>query len=637
MASQFEQQANGEMLNVSPQMFHGIIIPELSLPDNEIKEANLDLLPDYGSHGLAKYVCALELKLDESDFNELAVMDANQNLPADMAIPAHRLVKSRGQQALAELVNVLSDGDDWGVETRGSFINFSIDRQKLTIETLSEIEALGSLYGANSHGQGEKVILDTSSPNIAKQMHLGHLRSTVIGESLSRILCSNGYTTIRDNHVGDWGTQFGLLGRAVELWGEEVPALQSEEASDQVKGLLELYVRINQAIAEEKTNNQGESQLEDAGREWFANLEQGDERAIDFWRWASNVSMLEFEEVYSALGVSFEYTLGESVYQSSLGSTIQAFKNRGLTYVDDKGVVKVKPATNRQDALGIQKPDGASLYGTRDIATLAARLVWFDPKKILYVVGDDQGAYFSNLFEAFKQFAPDETEDVDIEHVKFGKVTLPEGSMSTRRGNVVFLIDVLNKYREAAIKRVSQNLSERAIEASESDIEEIAEKVAVGSLIYFDLMGSASREITYNPDSLVTEEGNTGASLQYSVARINAIMEKANQDDIDISLAEINLLIEGQAGDESPESELVFCMSQFPAVVRKAAIKYEPSLVAEYIHKLASAYNKFYAERAILNEPNRDARLTRLKLTKATRQVMINGLNLLNIPTPNVM
>lgn len=613
-----------------------IYVPELPEANLAVEPTDYTKLPPPQSTGLGVYNIAFSSELRDMGIT-LPVIAARPTIDADFAIPAHKLASERGETALTEIAARV--GDRYSeVETSvdGSFINFKINREILGGIVLDEIESLGPLYGSNSGGQGEVIVIDTSSPNIAKQMHLGHLRSTVIGESLSRILQFNGYTTIRDNHVGDWGTQFGLLGRAVELWGDEVPQLTSDNPAEQVSGLLELYVRINQEIAIQKTQSETDtSELEDAGREWFLKLEQDDPEAIEFWRWASNVSMLEFEQIYQALGVNFEYVLGESVYQTSLESTIRAYKEAGLTFVDQKGVVKVTPSKSKADALGIQKPDGASLYGTRDLAALEARLRWFNPEKILYVVGAEQEAYFSNLFDAFKQYSNLNGQNIDAQHIKFGKVTLPEGVMSTRKGNVVFLIDVLNTYREAALEKVQANMERRGISITDEEIIEIAEQVAIGALVYFDLHGSAARDIIYDPADAVSFEGNTGPSLQYTVARINALLGKVDDAELEYVDSATVQIDESEAGETT--SELIVELSKFPDIVQKAAEKYEPSIVSEYLHQLSTKFNRFYKVNPVLQDHNANTRHTKIQLCKATRQVMTNGLHLLNIPSPEKM
>jgi arginyl-tRNA synthetase len=656
---------NPERFNAEAGEWHGIYVPALPKPTIEVTFLDPDTLPPLDGTGMPVFRAIIQDTVDIFTAElanvgpdvGLTVMKPPANLKASahLAIPAHKLDKLYGQSAMDGLTEEIQA--DFArnavnaLEVEGSFINIRLDEAVINRRVLSDIDEYGDNYGSNDTGSGKLVVVDLSSPNIAKQMHVGHLRSTVIGESLSRILKFNGYDVVRDNHVGDWGTQFGLLGRAVELWGSEVEEyLQSPDNARQIEGLLKLYVRINTQIAEEKEasvahiaaqvadgtltekeaeplrKEQEHSELQDAGREWFVKLEAGDTNAVDFWKWSSDLSMLEFDEVYDKLGSKFEYVMGESVYEHSNQSVITAFKEAGLTYVDDKGVVKIKPSKKKGDALGIQKPDGSSLYGTRDLATIAARMRWFKPDKIVYVVGGDQNEYFINLFDGMHQYIEGKGEQLDLVHVSFGAVELPEGPMSTRKGNVVALRDVISGLEDKVRPKVTSNMEQRGIELEPNEIEHIVGKVAVGSLVYYDLKGSTKRKIVYDPEEVTSFEGNSGASLQYAVARINSLLSKAEY---------VPSSVDHDAFDGShdvPEHALLEQLGYFPDAVKAACEKYEPSIVSEYLVRVTSLYNGLLEKTRILDNPDAKKRKLLLQVSAATRQVLTNGLGLLSIP-----
>ncbi|MCA9324137.1 arginine--tRNA ligase [Candidatus Saccharibacteria bacterium] len=643
---------NPEAFHAESGMWHGIIVPELPSPEIPVRFIDPNTLPnadEVGMVGIKNVLGELAASYTEQQFpgsKRLPVNRPPDNVASDaqLAIPAHAIAKLHGQEAAKQIAGQLrSKGTQYVREARvdGSFINVELDRNAVGRKVLQDILTLGDTYGANRDGDGKLIVMDVSSPNIAKEMHLGHLRSTVIGEALRRIMMFNGFNVIRDNHVGDWGTQFGLLGRAVELWGDEVKDyLTSPDPSRQVQGLLQLYVKINVQIANEKAvSPDGRSALEDAGRAWFVKLENGDEDAVKFWRWASQLSMKEFNEIYEQLGTQFEYILGESVYESSNQSVIEAFKQAGLTFVDDKGVVKVKPSRKKGDALGIQKPDGTSLYGTRDLATIAARMLWFDPDRIVYVVGGDQNEYFANVFDSMGQYldAKGVAHKPDLHHVSFGAVELPEGPMSTRKGNVVPLRDVVEILKENVRERVYRNLDRRETQLSTPEVEEIIGKVAIGSLIYYDLKGATKRKIVYDPDEVTSFEGNSGASLQYTVARINSILENAgfNLQDAAQTFEDTTVAMDVMSNDGV--ARLVDTLGYFSESVRTAATRYEPSVISEYLVQVASQFNGLLEQIRIIDNPDSRIKQQMLLVAAATRQVMMNGLSLLNIPVANRM
>lgn len=614
----------------------GIHIPPLPAPDIPIPIPELEHMPTPADYAFTAVKSALQEQADNTaerlGASRLAVVEAPDNVDADFGVAVHRLAAvakqppTRIAEALAENFNAhdVKPRHVLQAKTEGPFLNFDLDMNSLGTEIVNQVEAMGDKYGEQNIGNGKKVVIDCSSPNIAKYMSVGHLRSTVIGEALTRIYRAGGYEVIRDNHLGDWGTQFGMLGRAHELWAGEIPELQG--GTDSVRGLYKLYVKMHEEIEREKEGNPDkESSLEREGREWFKRLEEGDPDARAMWQWSLDQSLTEFDRVYDMLGSKFEYKLGESQYVGMNADVIRALQERGVAERDPKGAVVVNLDEEKLNRLVIQKSDGTSLYATRDLATLAARTAWFDPDKILYVVGGDQKDYFKQVFSTFRRLAGDEAPD--IEHVSFGMISLPEGKMSTRKGRVVFLEEVLQQ----AIAKAREKMSQSGHELPPEEIDRIAQQVGVGAVMYFDLGHGRDRNIKFDLDDALSFEGNTGPYLQYTHARAKAILRRGEEAGI-------------QANPEAPvevnsqiEEDLVKELGKFPESISRAIQGNNPTEVATQTFTTAELFNKFYNQSHILSDDDTAQRDARLRLTAASAQVIHNGLNLLGIQAPERM
>lgn len=637
---------DGERSNLQPEVSHpddflGIHIPPLPKPDLPIISPDLELFWESSKYTYLAVQTALQNQADgtatSAGSDRMTVVEAPEKTNADFGVAVHRLSPKLGKPPhliAAELADNFNQSPKpkyvTNAKADGPFLNFELDMNGLGTKIVSQIEELGDRYGEQNIGNGKTVIIDCSSPNIAKHMSVGHLRSTVIGESLAKIYSAGGYSVIRDNHLGDWGTQFGMLGRAVELWGGDIPELQ--DGSNQVDGLYQLYVKMHDEIEKEKTVLKSATGLEDAetslekeGRAWFQRLEEGDPQARHMWEWAKNLSLTEFQRVYDMLGVKFEYSLGESEYVGMLQDVVSAYQDSSISQIDDKGRVSVDLTEENLNPLVIQKSDGTSLYATRDLATLAARTAWFHPDKILYVVGGDQIDYFKQVFAAFKHFAGDDTPE--MEHVYFGMVSLPEGKMSTRKGRVVFLEDVLQE----AIGRAKEKIVQSNKEIPEDEIDKIASQVGVGSLIYFDLGHGKERNIRFDLNEALSFDGNTGPYLQYAHARANAILRKAEETGIDIN-HEQNVSLQTPI-----EIKLVKELGKFPEAIKKAIESNAPVEVATATFQIADLFSKFYMQSHILSDTDASRINSRLRLTAASAQVIKNGLNLLGIEAPERM
>ena len=570
-----------------------------------------------------------------------------RNLSKEIALPENSLVEK--------------------AEAVGPYLNLHLNIEHYGQRVLEQILERKESYGAENLGKGKKIIIDMSSPNIAKPMSVGHLRSTVIGHSVARILEFTGHSVIKDNHLGDWGSQFGMLLKAIELWGNETPEIYQE--GKEVNGLLELYVRIHdevenakhtevermkelvkvqglsaveglekiyqeayadtgskeQAMEEALTKLTPETELETAGREWFKRLEQGDEEAKKQWQWVMGLSMREFEEVYQLLGVDFDYALGESFYSNMLNDVVKKVKSQSFVKEDDGAVV-----ADLGEALGkvvIQTRDGRSLYVTRDLATAIFRSETFKVDRILYVVGAEQKFYFQQWFEILRRMKYPIADK--CEHIYFGMMTLPEGKMSSRKGRVVFLRDVIDE----GIKRAEEVIKEKNSElfADESKRNKIAQQVAVGAIIWSDVSKDMKRDIVFNWDEMLSFEGYSAPYVQYAHARAQSILNKAAREGIKTeTLRELKVA--------TPfERNLIKLLADFPSTVKLSAKNYNPVLIAEYVYKLARNFNKFHKECFVLGEKNKEIRQSRLLITKATTQVIRNALYLLGIEVPEKM
>jgi len=614
----------------------GIPIPPLPKSLIPIVEPNLAALPhsqDYTHLGLEISMQNLIAGLTQVEPESIQLSDPPKEIAADYALACHPLAKSLRINPV-EIANSIADQINLGlrpdlierVSAQDGFINFFIDNNLYGEKVLQEIETGRDSYGAQNIGEGKKVVIDCSAPNIAKYMSVGHLRSTVIGESLHRIYQTLGYTAIRDNHLGDWGTQFGMLGYAYEKWRDEIP--EFEEGGDSIKGFYKLYVRIHEEVEqEEEEHPDNESSLRKAGKGWFQRLENGDPAARRLFNWAWGASIKEFQRVYDLLGVEFEYTLGESFYvdQGMIPNVVNALKQNGVAKTDEKGAVVIPIEETKLKPLIIQKSDGTSLYATREIAALVCRIAWFNPASILYVVGADQKGYFQQVFAAANKITAG--KGPDLKHIYFGMVSLPEGKMSTRRGRLVFLEDMLNE----GVSRAKQRIQETNRNFSETEMVEVARQVGIGAAIYFDLGQSRERDILFNWDHALSLESNSAPYIQYTNARTHSILERAEEKGITIDFDQKVVF-------SLPEEQmLIKQLAKFPDTIRRAQDINQPSVIAEHLLSVATLFNQFYQKTNVINEQDPVKRNTRLRLITAVSQVMKRGLYLLGIEAPNRM
>ena len=564
---------------------------------------------------------------------EVEVRQSPPNIPGDLSVPVFRLAQAQGVEP-QELAEGLKAGIDLSgtlfssVEVAKGFLNFLLDPGRFNSEVLRDFMRLGDLYGGAKEGEGKTIVIDYSSPNIAKPFSVGHLRSTIIGHSLKEIYSFLGYRVVGDNHIGDWGTQFGKLMYAYTTWGSR----ESVESGG-IEELLRLYVRFHEEAEKD-------SRLNDEARAWFKRLETGETEARRLWEWFREISWREFQRVYELLDVRFDEVLGESFYNDRLSAVVQETFDRGLAEwgvakgsADDEepqgqelSPVEEKVALIHLETHGleapliVQKSDGTSLYATRDLATAKYRIERWDPEEILYVVGSEQSLYFRQVFKVLELMG----YRAKCVHVGFGLVRLPEGRMSTRKGRVILLEEVLKE----ATARAEAVLENREMTPEEKRA--VARIVGIGSVKYSDLSQSRVKEVVFDWDKMLNMRGDSAPYLQYVHSRIQSIVRKA-QDGIDPGKVDGSLL------SLAEEAALVKSLAAFPGIVLQAARGYSPHFIAGYLFSLAQTFNAFYKNVPVLRAESPDLLNARLFLCQCCGQVLRRGLDLLGIEVPDRM
>ena len=526
----------------------------------------------------------------------------------DIAFPAFSLAKveRKAPQAIAaDIAEKIDQSAFEKVVATGPYVNFFLDKSKISDQVIKSVIEAGADYGQQDEGHGGNITIDLSSPNIAKPFSVGHLRSTVIGDALSNIFRKMGYNTIKINHLGDWGKQFGLLMVAYKKWGSK----EAVEANP-IDELLKLYVRINAEI-------ENDPKLDEEGRLWFKKLEDGDPEATELWQWFRDESLVEFNRIYKLLGVEFDSLNGEAFYNDKMDEAVQILEEKGLLK-ESKGASIVELDDVNLPPAMIKKSDGATLYITRDIATAIYRARTYNFVKNIYAVGQEQSNHFRQLKAVLKKMGFDWSDDMI--HVDFGLVTKNRQKLSTRKGNIILLEPTLQE----AISRAKAQIEEKNPELENK--EEVARAVGVGAVKFYDLKTDRRNGYDFDLEAMVSFEGETGPYVQYAYARIQSILRKANftpSADATYSLSD-------------PESwEIIKLLQDFARVVKRASENYDPSLIAKYAINLAQAFNKYYAHTRILDEsPERDSRLA---LSYSTAVVLKEALRLLGVDAPEKM
>ena len=523
----------------------------------------------------------------------------------DYAFPAFALAKIEHKNPALiakDIAEKISDDNFTSIQAVGPYVNFAIDHAKLVNATLNDVLTEKEHFGDQKLGEGN-VPIDMSSPNIAKPMSMGHLRSTVIGNSIAKTLEKVGYTPIKINYLGDYGTQFGKLITAYRLWGNE-----EDVKKDPITNLFHYYVKFHEEAEKDP-------KLEDEGRAAFKKLENGDEEEIKLWKWFREVSLQEFNRIYKELGVTFDSYNGEAFFNDKMRPVVDELREKGLLE-ESRGAQVVNLGEDENPAL-ILKSDGSSLYMTRDLAAALYRKKEYDFVMSLYVAGGEQTGHFKQLKQVLKKMGYDWSDN--IHHIPFGLITQGGKKLSTRKGNVVFLDQVLKD----AVSLAEQQIEEK--NPNLSNKKQVAHDVGVGAVVFHDLKNDRMDNFDFDLEEVVRFEGDTGPYVQYTNARAQSILRKANKE---ISMDNLSL-------NDDWSFAVAKALADFPAIVEKASEKFEPSIIAKYALDLSKKFNKYYANVRILDED--DQLNARLALVQATSIVLTEALRLLGVNAPKEM
>ena len=549
-----------------------------------------------------------ELTLEE--ITALIEVPPNKDM-GDFAFPCFKLAKvfrKAPNMIAAELSEKIeAKGVISNVTPLGGYINFFVNKSQLAETVIKDVLTKKEKYGHSDLGKDKTIVIDFSSPNIAKPFHIGHIRTTVIGNALYKIYDSQGYNVVRVNHLGDYGTQFGKLIVAFKLWGNK----EAVEANP-IPELLKLYIQFHDEA-------ERHPEMEDEARAWFTKLENGDKEAKELWQWFRDESLKEFARVYDLLDIEFDSYNGESFYSDKMDRVIDIIKDKGLLQESQGTNIVDLEEYNMPPAL-ITKNDGSTLYMTRDLAAALYRKENYDFEKCIYVVGSQQSLHFQQLFKVLELVGFEWAKD--MVHVPFGMVALEEGTMSTRKGRVVFLEDVLKQ----AIEKTKETMLTKNPNAL--NVDEIAKQVGVGAVVFQELSNSRIKDYTFSWSRTLSFEGETGPYVQYTHARCCAVLRKAEE--------EVTTDINYELLNDVDSAEVLKVIASFNKTILNAMRKNEPHIITRFVLDLAQAFNKFYHDNSILVE-DAELRKARLALVCATRQALENGLKLLGMQAPERM
>lgn len=557
-----------------------------------------------------KYISE-KLKLDgvaeEEIYAALALPPTTEM--GDYALPCFKFAKifRKSPALIAEELKERFETDDVVCEVSAvnGYLNFKIDKTGFARHVLERILSEGDAYGSSDEGKGKTVCIDYSSINIAKPFHIGHLSTTVLGGALYRILNFLGYKAVGINHLGDYGTQFGKLISAYKRWGDK----ETVEKGG-IRALNELYVRFHREAEEHP-------EYDDEARAYFKKIEQGDKECLELFKWFKELTLKDVWKIYELLDIRFDSYAGESFYSDKMQPVVDELKEKDLL-VESRGAQVVDLEAYGMPPCIILKSDGSSLYATRDMAAAIYRKNTYDFYKCLYVVAYQQNLHFKQFFKVLELMGKEWAKD--LVHVAYGMVSLEEGTMSTRKGNVIFLEDVINKCIDKAYTIIDEKNPEL------ENKREIAEKVGVGAVIFGALYNNKIKDIVFSYDKVLNFEGETSVYVQYTCARANSVLSKGGIPE-KYEIPELN----------AAEFELIKAIETFPAVVKEAAEKYEPSCVARLAVDVAQRFNKFYFDCKILAAEDEKIRNFRLALTAASLQTLKNAFSLLGIGVPEKM
>ncbi|MBF1168908.1 MAG: arginine--tRNA ligase [[Eubacterium] sulci] len=555
--------------------------------------------------------------LTEDEIKSMIEIPQDQSM-GDYAFPCFRLAKTMRKAPnliAAELAEKLQGEQLFSeVSPVNAYVNMFVSREEMIKSTVSEVLEEKENFGRSDIGGNKKVIVEFSSPNIAKPFHIGHIRSTVIGNSLSKIYDALGYDVFKINHLGDYGTQFGKMICAYRRWGNREDVINSP-----IKTLLGYYTKFHVEVEEHP-------ELEDEARAIFTKLEQGSKEEVELWQWFREESLKEFQRVYDMLGIEFDSYNGESFYSDKMPRFEKELSDKGLLQ-ESKGAQVVDLEEYKLGTALIKKSDGSSLYITRDIAAAVYRKENYDFYKNIYVVATQQNLHFQQLFKILELMGYDWANQ--CVHVPFGMVRLEEGTMSTRHGRVVFLEDVLN----GAIEKTREIIEEK--NPNIENLEEITSQVGIGAVVFNELSNNRIKDYTFKWDQILNFDGETGPYVQYTHARCASLLRKAGEDIVAKAQDSKNVDFALLAKSDSAY-ELTKLIYAFPGVVEQAGEKYEPSIITRHIIDIAQCFNKFYHDEHIIVDYEVE-KTSKIALVIATKRVIATGIGLLGMKAPERM
>lgn len=563
---------------------------------------------------IAEHVEGLEL----SEIQDMVEVPQDAKM-GDYAFPCFKLAKVL-RKAPPLIAKGIAEGISGApifekVEQVNAYVNMFISKEEFVKDTLEEVLAKGDDFGKSDIGGGKKVIVEYSSPNIAKPFHIGHIRSTVIGNSIYKLYDALGYDVVRINHLGDYGTQFGKMICAYRHWGNKEDVI-----NEPIKTLLEYYTKFHVEV-------ENHPELDDEAREIFTKLEHGEPEELELWQWFRDESLKEFTRVYDMLGITFDSYAGESFYSDKMPRFVQELKDKGIME-ESQGANIVNLEEYGLGVALITKSDGSTLYITRDIAAANYRKETYDFYKNIYVVASQQNLHFQQWKKVLDLLGY--KWEKDCIHVPFGLVSLEEGTMSTRHGRVVFLEDVLNK----AVEKTREIIKEKNPNAAEADIDEIAKTVGIGAVIFQELSNNRIKDYVFKWDKVLNFDGETGPYVQYTHARCASVLRKAGEDVVKKASAVDSIDCKYLCSESA--YELAKLLYKFPDVVADAGEKYEPSIVTRHIVDMAQGFNRFYHDEHILTD-NEDEQVAKIALVMAAKNAIKNGLALLGMKAPERM
>ena len=561
---------------------------------------------------IAKLISEQVADLTEEEIKGMIETPQDQKM-GDYAFPCFRLAKvlRKAPPLIAkDIADAIRENDIFSdVQQVNAYVNMFISKEEFVEEVVEEVMAKGDEYGRSNVGEGKPVIVEFSSPNIAKPFHIGHIRSTVIGNSINLLWDAMGYKVTRINHLGDYGTQFGKMIVAYRHWGNE-----EDVRREPIKTLLHYYTKFHEEAEKDPS-------LDDEARETFAKLEQGGKEETELWQWFRDESLKEFKRVYNMLGIEYDSYAGESFYSDKMPAVVQELKDKNLL-VESNGAEIVDLEPYGLTPAPILKSDGSTLYITRDLACAKYRKATYDFYKNIYVVASQQNLHFQQLKKILELMGYEWSKD--IIHVPFGLISLEEGTMSTRHGRVVFLEDVLNR----AIDETREIIKEKGV--ATDNIEETAKQVGVGAVVFNELSNNRIKDYVFSWKQVLDFNGETGPYVQYTYARCASILRNAGDDAKDLSGFDPSY-ITGEAAYTLAKE--IYALTD---VIIEAGEKYEPSILTRHIVDMAQAFNKFYHDEHILTD-DKEERKAKLALVVAAKTAIKNGLRLLGMEAPERM